>query len=154
MTKDISNNKSIKTINMKTINLFFLSLLFITINACKSDNNGLKILNEKKISSAEYGEKWPLTIDEGILQCVQFEVEGLNPEILRGIVLKTADKTYSVNGVAVTHGTNYGFEEISTITKVDEKSKKEMMDVGVSEKDATIKMDIGFLLEDGQKLCK
>lgn len=154
MTKDISNNKLIKTIKMKTIKLIFFSLLFVIFNACKSDNGGLNVLNEKKITSSEYGEKWPLTIDEGILQCIQFEVEGINPEILRGIVLKTDNKTYSVNGVAVTHGVDFGFEEISTITKVDEKTKKEMMSVGVSEKDATIKMDIGFLLEEGQKLCK
>lgn len=152
--KDISNNKSIKIINMKTINLFFLSLLFITISSCKSDNNGVTVLNEKKITSTEYGEKWPLTVDEGILQCVQFEVEGLNPEILHGIIFKTNDKTYSVNGVAVTHGKNYGFEEISTITKIDLKTKNEMMKLGASEKDATIKMDIGFLLDEGLKLCE
>ncbi len=139
---------------MKTVKLLFLSFLFITVIACKKDNNGLNVLNEKKITSVEYGEKWPLNVNEGILQCVQFNVEGLNSEVLRGIVLKTDDKTYSINGVAVTHGSNYGFEEISSITKVDEKTKKEMMNLGVSEKDATIKMDIGFLLEEGQKLCK
>lgn len=136
---------------MKKLKIILFLSLTLVITSC---NNGPKVLNEKKISSSEFGDKWPLTVDEGTLQCVQFEVNGVNPEVLRGVIFKTKDKTYSVNGVAASHGVDYGFEEISVITKVDLKTKNEMMKVGVSEKDATIKMDIGFLLEEGLKLCE
>ena len=132
----------------KIIQFLFLTLI---ITSC---NNGPKVLNEKKISSSEFGDKWPLTVDEGTLQCIQFEVNGINPDVLRGVIFKTKDKTYSVNGVAASHGVDYGFEEISVITKIDLKTKNEMMKLGVSEKDATIKMDNGFLLDEGLKLCE
>ena len=137
---------------MKKLNSILLLILTISIISC--GNDGPIVLNEKSLTKEEFDDKWPLTVDEGTLQCIQFEVDGINPEVLRGIIFKTKDKTYSVNGVAKSHGVDYGFEDISVITKIDLKTKNEMMKLGVSEKDATIKMDNGFLLDEGLKLCE
>ena len=137
---------------MRKINFILLSILTFTIISC--GGNGPKVLNEKAISKEEFGDKWPLTIEKGIIQCVQYEIDGVNPELMKGVILVDGEKTYGVNGTAKSQGKVLGYEDITTILSDDVKMKEEAMRLGASEKDATVKMDISPILDEGLKLCE
>lgn len=137
---------------MRKIN-FILTFIFIfTIISCS--NNGPKILNEKAISKEEFGDKWPLTVEKGIIQCVKYEVDGVNPELMKGVIFVYGEKIYGVNGTAKSQGKELGYEDITTIISDDIKMKEDAMRMGASEKDATVKMDISPILDAGLKLCE
>lgn len=83
---------------------------------------------------------WPFTVDSGVLKCEN----GLY------ITFETGGKVYGINGAAVTNGGR----NIEEIWAINEKQKKELMNLGVSEKNATSRIDISEVLDLGQKLCK
>lgn len=86
--------------------------------------------HEKAITKAEYGTKWPFTVESGTLKCVD------------GSVIFTANgKTYGVNGASKSHG----YADIEEIWAVDS---------SLSDGNSKIRMDIGIVLADGVNLCK
>lgn len=64
---------------MRRVILFFLALLFI---ACGGPAPG-------HVTRAEFGDRWPLTVDDGTLSC-QFNA----------VIFTREGVTYAVNGVA------------------------------------------------------
>ncbi len=95
--------------------------LFLFLTACGSQPS-------TKVAANQYGDKWPLNVDSGILTC----------ESPKHIVLTTKDgKKYGVNGSA-----SNDYPSILEITKDQE-------NLGV-----TFKMPVDFLIEEGLKLCK
>ena len=133
------------------LNLFLISLSLVAISCGKSEP---KILNEKKISKTDLKDKWPLTEKEGILKCVQFEIEGINPEFSKGVLIEIKGINYALNGTAKTWSDKYGYYDIEEIWSDNLKLKEDLMKLGVSEKDATSKISIGPLIEEGIKLCE
>lgn len=137
---------------MKKINFTIFSAIALTLLSCSE--NGPKVLNEKNISKQEFGEKWPFTVDKGLIQCVQYEIDGLAPDLTKGVIFIEDGKTYGVNGTAKSQGKTLGYEDILLILNDDLKMKEEAMRLGASEKDATVKMDISPILDEGLKLCE
>ena len=125
---------------MRKINFTIISIIILTFFSC--GENGPKILNEKPISKEQFGDKWPLAIEKGIIQCVQYETEGVSPELMRGVIFVDGEKKYGINGTAKSQGKNLGYEDITSIILDDIKMKEYAMKLGASEKDATVKMDI------------
>ena len=86
------------------------------------------------ITESEYGEKWPLTIVEGILSCA--------PVGSLGIVTFTANgKTYAVNGTARSRAKKNGWREIDEIWKANPSIPG-------------TKINMGPILDRGLSLCK
>lgn len=103
---------------MKKIMTIIATLLLI---ACGSEPKTLAI------SAAQYGDKWPLTVDKGTLSC----------EPPTHIIFTTAEgKKFGVNGSA--SNDNLSILEIA----------KETENLGVK-----FKMDTSFLIDEGMKLC-
>lgn len=133
------------------LKLFAISLSVIALSCGESKP---KTLNEKKISKSDLKDKWPLTESEGVLKCVQYEIEGVNPEFSKGVIIEIKGIDYALNGTAKTWSDKYGYSDIEEIWSDNLKLKADLMKVGVSEKDATSKLSIGPLLEEGIKLCQ
>lgn len=133
------------------LKLFLISLSVAAISCGESEP---KILNEKKISKSDLKDKWPLTETEGTLKCVQFEIEGVNPELSKGVLIEIKGIDYALNGTAKTWSDKYGYSDIEEIWSDNLKLKNDLMKLGVSEKDATSKISIGPLIEEGIKLCE
>lgn len=133
------------------LKLFLISLSVVAISCGESKP---KILNEKKISKSDLKDKWPLTEIEGTLKCVQFEIEGINPEFSKGILIEIKGVDYALNGTAKTWSEKYGYSNIEEIWSDNLKLKSDLMKLGVSEKDANSKISVGPLLEEGLKLCE
>lgn len=129
---------------MKPIYIFAFILHFsCSSNPTQSINDSVSESNDKhsKLISKKEFKIWPFTVESGILRCesgiyITFEANG---------------KIYRVNGAA---GTNNKVNDIEEIWAIDEKQKKELMDIGVSEKNATTRINIGEILDFGQTLCK
>lgn len=62
---------------------------------------------DRVVTSADLGDKWPLTIDSGTLQCRPFMGS------LQILTIRADGKTWAVNGTA----TGQGFPEIDPIWK-------------------------------------
>lgn len=77
------------------------------------------------VSAADFGENWPLTVEEGILRC---EPPG-------AVVFSTGGKDYAVNGMAATQG----YDDIDPIWADGEVTPKE---------------NIGPLINAGLALCE
>ena len=80
--------------------------------------------NERHISASDYGDRWPLTVEDGILRC----------EGARAVVFIAGGRAYGVNGTALT----MGYPEIDPIWAVGEYAPRK---------------DIGPLIGDGLALC-
>lgn len=103
---------------MKNITIIIAALL---LSACGSEPKTLAI------TSAQYGDKWPLTVEKGTLSC----------EPPTRIIFTTEDgKKFGVNGTAANDHTS--ILEIA----------KETENLGVK-----FKMDASFLIDEGMKLC-
>lgn len=102
--------------------LVILSILFLP---CCGRNTQSGV----KLTKADFGERWPLTIDEGIIDCVN-----------QSVIFKTNKNTYAVNGTAKNRNE---YSDIMEIWKVD-----------TSYHDPNVRMDISPLLDAGLKLCK
>lgn len=137
---------------MKKLNSILLLIFTISVISC--GNDGPVVLNEKSLTQKDFGDKWPLSVDNATVQCVQYNVDGVNPELMKGIILVVDGKTYGLNGTAKSQGSQLGYEDISTIWLDDLKMKEYAMKLGASEKDATVKMDISPILNEGLKLCE
>lgn len=116
-------------------------ILFSCNNQSSTESDG----SQKFVSRSMFGDKWPLTIDKGTLKCLDYG----------GVVFITEDgRIYGVNGTAKTYGKTAGYSDIEDIWADDLVTKKSLMEVGVSEEDATSKISIGPILDEGLKLCK
>ena len=73
---------------------------------------------------------------------------------MKGVIFIDGEKTYGINGTAKSQGEKLGYEDITTIISDDLKMKEDAMRLGASEKDATVKMDISPILDEGLKLCE
>lgn len=103
---------------MKNITLIIAALL---LSACGSEPKTLAI------TSAQYGDKWPLTVEKGTLSC----------EPLDRIIFTTSEgQRFGVNGSASSN--QLSILEIA----------KETENLGVK-----FKMDTSFLIDEGMKLC-
>lgn len=103
----------------------------------------------RKISKQQMAEKWPFTVDSGVLSCVQYGDDNVS----QGVVFEANGVLYGVNGMAKSFGKNLGYKDIVDIWADDLVFKKEMMALGVSESKATVKIGIGDVLQAGLKLC-
>lgn len=83
--------------------------------------------NERRVSKAEFGADWPLTVSEGILRC-----EGAG-----AVTFEAQDTVYAVNGLA--EGLDAGIE-IEPIWADDPEL-------------AGLKKNIGSLIDAGLALC-
>jgi hypothetical protein len=97
----------------------------------------------KRVTRQDYGERWPLTIDEGILQCVR-----------NGVFLKVGSQVYAINGTAKGISRQLGYPPIEEIVAVDMAAKKDLLRAGVDEADANILSDTSPLIDDGLLLCR
>jgi hypothetical protein len=79
------------------------------------------------VSRAEFGDKWPLTVEAGELLCID-----------QAVVLDTGGITYAVNGTAKDRADASGWQDIEAIW---------------ADGDAGLKKDIGPLIERGLALC-
>lgn len=129
---------------MKSLFTIAILLQFILFS-CNSDSTAEADAPQKLVSRSMFGDKWPLTIDKGTLKCLDYG----------GVVFISDDgQIYGVNGTAKTYGKTAGYSDIEDIWADDLETKKSLMEAGVSEKDASSKISIGPLLDEGLQLCK
>lgn len=88
--------------------------------------------HRRKVSKTELGDGWPLTVDEGEIEC--------RDNLFR--LFHHGGKTYALNGIAKSHAKKNGWLEIQAIWKDNPK-------LGDG-----FKIDIGPLLEAAGKLCE
>ena len=98
----------------------FIVALLAVVSGC--EEKGVKV------TKAEYGEKWPFTVDEGYLDCLG------NHEV----IFKVGRRQYALSGEA---GATQKYLEVDLIWKEDPKMKG-------------TKMLIAPIIERGEKLCK
>lgn len=131
---------------MKTTFSLIASLILI-LTGCSSSNDETDVNLEpstdktmQEISKDDFGEKWPFTVDKGILKCdgaaVTFTVEG---------------KEYPINGVA-SQKTVYKTEDIWAY---DDKMIQGFIDAGMTEDEIEPKprKSIAPIIDAGLKLC-
>jgi hypothetical protein len=82
--------------------------------------------SSKEVTSADYGDEWPLTVDSGTLAC-----DG------DAVTFTAGGKTYAVNGMATTRSAGVDIEPIWADNPEVEGTKK----------------SIGVLINDGLALC-
>lgn len=88
--------------------------------------------NVRTVSSADFGDAWPFTVDSVDLMC-----DGPSPKALA----RTADGTvYALNGSARTQAKSRGWSDGQDITKPDPAMP-------------TIKMDYSQFVQNAQDLC-
>jgi hypothetical protein len=87
------------------------------------------------VSKAEYGEKWPLTVDQVELAC--------EPPTL--ITVTANGVTYALNGSARTHAKRYGWEDFESIWRTDPTSDPN---------GTQWKIPASNLIDRGMQLCK
>lgn len=86
---------------------------------------------------------WPFTVEEGRLWC-----DNGNILFLAGGIL------YGINGSGATYVKNKGGHPIKDICAIDEKQKRELLKLGLSDKQSDSYLSISPILEMGSKLCK
>lgn len=103
---------------------FLTAICAAILSACSSSPEYKTV----EVSAAQFGDKWPLTVDKGTLHC----------EAPTRIVFTAPDgQKYGVNGTA-----SLDYVTILEITKDQE-------NLGY-----TFKMDVTNLIEEGMKLCE
>lgn len=108
------------------------------------------------ISKEQFGKKWPLTVDKGIVKCLQIGNGA--------VVFESGGKTYAVNGTAKGFANKHGFHPIEEIWLTDPEFQKMAKEIAESEKKpieevikamgTPPKLDISPVLNAGVKLCK
>ena len=81
------------------------------------------------ITAAEYGDKWPFTVNEGTLIC-------LPPG---AVILRTRQGRYNINGLAISHYERN--KHVREIWKLDPKNPE-------------MRISLGDIIPRGLKLCK
>lgn len=108
---------------------FFVVLGLVTLIGFSNSNAAG---NSREVTRKEFGEKWPLTVDKGVIECRQ----SFGPK--SGVVVFVAGgKTYALNGLAKSRK----FADIEPIWRPNPDIPQ-------------LKMDIGRLIEEALKLCK
>lgn len=79
------------------LSVFAIAFLALLFSGCGSDGT--------KITSAEYGDKWPFTVNEGILSCKDTGSVVGSTRMLE-VTLTANGVTYALNGTAK-QNTNY-----------------------------------------------
>jgi hypothetical protein len=103
-------------------------VLALGVAACgdSSDSSGSDE-PEGHVSAADFGKRWPLTVDEGVLAC-----DGSNGT--GAVTFETDGKTYGLNGLAPQN-----LPDIDPIWKMDNTTG--------------LRVDISPLINAGLKLC-
>lgn len=81
----------------------------------------------KQVTHAQYGDRWPLTVQSGTLKCLDH----------KDVVIRVGETWYALNGTAKDDGS---FEDIDPIWADDPNLPG-------------LKKNIGVLIDDGLKLC-
>lgn len=111
----------------KRISTICLATAFVLLAGCGAGSD-----KKETVSSKEYGEAWPFTVDSVDLLC-----EGPSPKALA----RTTDGTvYALNGSARSQAKEKGWADGQTITKPNPKIP-------------SIKMDYGDIVQRSQALC-
>lgn len=108
------------------------------------------------ISKEQFGKKWPLAVDKGIVKCL--------PIGNGAVVFESGGKTYAVNGTAKGFATKQGFFPIDEIWVTDPEFQQMAKEIAKSEKKpieevikamgTPPKINISPVLDTGLKLCK
>lgn len=72
------------------------------------------------VSRAAMGDKWPLTVEDGYIVCGS-----------PGITFVHGDTTYAINGTAMMHATERGWQDINSIWANDPKDPELKKGLGV-----------------------
>lgn len=112
--------------------------------------------NQMTISKDQFGDKWPLSVNSGVVECLAIGNGS--------VVFEAKGKTYAVNGTAKGFAKRYGFHSIEDIWLDDPKffemaqeiakSENEPVDEVMKSMGTPTKIDIGPVLDSGLKLCK
>ena len=65
------------------------------------------------VRAADYGDRWPFTVSEGVIECAPFR------EKLHVLTFTSGGKTYGLNGTARTLAKEKGYAEITGIWRDD-----------------------------------
>ncbi|MEA5257212.1 DUF2511 domain-containing protein [Arcicella aquatica] len=98
--------------------------------------------NEIQIKKTDFKD-WPFTVAEGRLWCDD------------GKILFSAEGTlYGINGAGATFAKSEGGHDLKEIWAIDLKQKKELLALGLTDKQSDAYMDISPILEKGKSLCQ
>ncbi len=127
-----------------------ITILLLAISASVS------VAGEMKLTQKQYGKKWPLNVDSGVVKCL--------PLGIGAIIFETQGKTYAVNGIAKGFSKKYGFLDIDKILMDDPEfysfAKEAAKAEGISVEKAIkimggpTKINISPILDSGLKLCQ
>ncbi len=99
------------------------------------------------MSRDEYGDRWPLTVDEGIVECIPWSA----------VVFHARGETYAVNGLALGRRDEEGWRDIAEIWRDNPNYfEPQTIDdvIQLSRAGATgPKVDISPVLNTGLSLC-
>jgi|SRR6267143_4487554 len=87
------------------------------------------------IRAADYGDRWPFTVSEGIIECTPFR------ESLHVLTFTSGGQTYGLNGTARNLAREKGNAEITVIWKDDPKN-------------GGAKINIGPIIDKALSLCE
>jgi uncharacterized protein DUF2511 len=91
-----------------------------------------------EVTAAEYGDKWPFTVERGLLRC---EPPGR-------VVFRVDSTDYAVNGLASSR-----YLKIDSIWRVNTKMQEAFKAAG-AETDFVPRISIGPMIQRGLELCK
>ena len=143
---------------MKSKAILIVSILYAFLISCTSpsDQSSSQSVQEseetvaatgKKLTSLDFGEKWPFTVSEGIVKCTEYG----------GVVFEANGKVYALNGTAQMHSDEYGYANVAEIWAVDEKMVQAMKDNGYSKEEIErlkTRINIGSIIDVGLELCQ
>jgi len=90
-----------------------------------------------EVTAAEYGDKWPFTVDHGLLRC----------EFPSRVVFRTNDVDFAVNGSAASR-----YAKIEPIWRVNTKMQEAFKAAGAAS-DFVPRINIGPMIQRGLELC-
>ena len=102
----------------------------------------------------DFIETWPFTVDSGTIICVQYESQGIRSELLRGVVFEAAGRSYGLNGTARSRSKKLGYSPIEDIWAVDTAFMRSAMRAGATKEQATLRENIGPMIDLGLSLCQ
>jgi hypothetical protein len=89
---------------------------------------------QKAVKESDFGDKWPLTVSEGVVRCY-------NDHKLQVVTFETSGQVYAVNGTAMSKG----LPRIHEIWRPD--PRPEFAKMG-------LRVNIGPILDLGLELCE
>lgn len=100
-----------------------------------------------KVTRTQYGDKWPFTVEEGYIDCVEY----------KGVVFRTSQGVYALNGQAKSMRDSKGerlFKDDMEIRAIDEKQTKDLMAAGLPREKATVYIMMPDFIAHGLKMCE